>query len=82
MNLVFTLPNDSLEKQFIHETSQAGIIGVGGWYGAIILGINAVIVNFLAIYSLQKLSASFVALVFLLDPILTGIFAWWIYGSV
>ncbi|MEB3182133.1 MAG: 3-phosphoserine/phosphohydroxythreonine transaminase [Nostocaceae cyanobacterium] len=30
MNVVFTLPNQSLEKQFIHEASQAGIIGVAG----------------------------------------------------
>lgn len=30
MNVVFTLPNDNLEKQFIHETTQAGIIGVAG----------------------------------------------------
>ena len=30
MNVVFTLPNESLEKQFIYETSQAGIIGVAG----------------------------------------------------
>lgn len=52
-----------------------------GWYGIVILGINAVIVQFLEIYSLQRLSASFVALVFLLDPILTGIFAWWIFGE-
>jgi len=52
-----------------------------GWYTAVFLGLNAVIVHFLEIYSLQQLSASFVTLVFLLDPILTGIFAWWIFGE-
>lgn len=30
MNVVFTIPNKNLEKQFIYETSQAGIIGVAG----------------------------------------------------
>lgn len=30
MNVVFTIPNETLEKQFIYETSQAGIIGVAG----------------------------------------------------
>ncbi|MEC4814209.1 MAG: 3-phosphoserine/phosphohydroxythreonine transaminase [Scytonema sp. PMC 1069.18] len=30
MNVVFTLTNESLEKEFIHEASQAGIIGVAG----------------------------------------------------
>jgi phosphoserine aminotransferase len=30
MNVVFNLPNENLEKQFIHETTQAGIIGVAG----------------------------------------------------
>ncbi|QNP30867.1 MULTISPECIES: DMT family transporter [Cylindrospermopsis] len=52
-----------------------------GWYGPVVLGINAVVVNFLEIYSLQQLSASFVTLVFLIDPILTGILSWWIFGE-
>lgn len=30
INVVFTIPNQSLEKQFIYETSQAGIIGAAG----------------------------------------------------
>jgi phosphoserine aminotransferase len=30
MNVVFNLPNENLEKQFIYETTQAGIIGVAG----------------------------------------------------
>ena len=56
-------------------------ISYEGWYSILILGINAVTVQFLEIYSLQRLSASFVVLVFLLDPILTGIFARWIFGE-
>jgi drug/metabolite transporter (DMT)-like permease len=52
-----------------------------GWYTAGFLGLNTVIVHFLEIYSLKQLSASFVALVFLLDPILTAIFAWYIFGE-
>jgi len=52
-----------------------------GWYTAGFLGLNTVIVSFLGIYSLKQLSASFVALVYLLDPILTAIFAWWIFGE-
>ena len=52
-----------------------------GWYTAGCFGLNTVVVHFLGIYSLQKLSASFVALVLLLDPILTAIFAWCILGE-
>ncbi|MGB8690665.1 MAG: 3-phosphoserine/phosphohydroxythreonine transaminase [Microcoleus sp.] len=30
MNIVFTLPNENLEKQFIQETTEAGMIGIAG----------------------------------------------------
>jgi phosphoserine aminotransferase len=30
MNVIFNLPNENLEKQFIYETTQEGIIGVAG----------------------------------------------------
>lgn len=30
MNVVFTLPNKNLEKQFIQEASQAGLVGIAG----------------------------------------------------
>lgn len=75
IGIILTLPLALINHEQLFPISEQG------WYSAIVLGFNAVIVHFLQIYSLQKLSASFVALVFLLDPILTGIFAWWIFGE-
>ncbi|MFB2972635.1 DMT family transporter [Aerosakkonema sp. BLCC-F183] len=73
--IILTLPLVAIVREQLFP------ISVQGWYGTVILGLNAAIFSFLQIYSLQQLSASFVALVFLLDPILTGIFAWWIFGE-
>ncbi|EFA70049.1 DMT family transporter [Cylindrospermopsis raciborskii] len=75
LGIVLTLPIALINGEQLFPLSWHG------WYGPVVLGINAVVVNFLEIYSLQQLSASFVTLVFLIDPILTGIFSWWIFGE-
>ncbi|MGI2905656.1 DMT family transporter [Tolypothrix sp. VBCCA 56010] len=75
IGIILTLPLALINHEQLFPISWQG------WSSAIVLGFNAVIVHFLEIYSLRKLSASFVALVFLLDPILTSIFAWWIFGE-
>lgn len=75
LGIIMTLPLALINHEQLFPISWQG------WYAAGFLGINSVIVHFLQIYSLQQLSASFVALVLLIDPILTGIFAWCIFGE-
>lgn len=75
LGVILTLPIALINQEQLFPISWQG------WYGLILLGINGMLVHFLTIYSIQKLSASFVALVFLLEPILTGMFAWWIFGE-
>jgi drug/metabolite transporter (DMT)-like permease len=75
LGILLTLPLALINHEQLFPISWQGWISVGS------LGIITVLANFLLVYSLKELSASFVALVFLLDPILTSILAWRIFGE-
>ncbi len=75
LGILVALPLALINHEQLFPISSQGWISVGT------LGIVTVLSNFLVIYSLKQLSASFVALLFLLDPILSSIFAWGIFGE-
>ncbi|MBW4673579.1 MAG: DMT family transporter [Desmonostoc geniculatum HA4340-LM1] len=75
LGILLTLPLALINHEQLFPISSQGWTCIG------ILGITTVSANFLLVYSLKELSASFVALVFLLDPILTSILAWGIFGE-
>lgn len=52
-----------------------------GWLTLIILGMAIILVQSLISYSLKSLSSGLVATILLLNPILTGIFAWIIFSE-
>ena len=73
--ILLTLPIALINHEQLFPVSFQGWISIGT------LGIATALANFLLIYSFKQLSASFVALVLLLDPILTSILAWGIFGE-